>query len=138
MNPSKTSREEMLSSCGELGPEDGVDPRDFHRKKTKPRVNRKALQLCSEVQRTLNAVFGGECGDALLRDLQVVSAEPAPNVARLRVTICQVSSEEPYSPELILTHLHRAQGMLRSQVAAAICRRRAPELVFRVVDDPGP
>ena len=49
---------------------------------------------------------------------------------RLLVT---VSLPESMPAEQVLLRLDRARGKLRSEVAAAVRRRRAPELVFRVL-----
>lgn len=120
---------EMQSLASDLGPDDGLAPRAIVTHEPRGRSNRKTLQLCGEVERTLNAVLAGECGDDLLRDVTVVSVVPAPHAARLLVT---VSLPEAVPPEQVLQRLDRARGRLRSEVAAAVRRRRAPELVFRV------
>ena len=87
MKPKEPSREDLLSSCSEVGPEDGVDPR-YTVRSPRPRVkNRKALQLCAQVAETLREVLGGDCGDEQLRDLTVQSVVPAPNSSRLLVTL---------------------------------------------------
>jgi ribosome-binding factor A len=116
---------ELLKACAEVGPEDGADPRDFFRKRP-PRVpNRKALQLCSQVAQALDGVLR-TCGDDVLRDLTVVSVVPAPNAGRLLVTL-----SGPVEAGLAQERLQRASGLLRSEIAAAVHRRRAPELTFR-------
>jgi ribosome-binding factor A len=126
MNPKKPSSEELLKACAEVGPDDGLDPRDLLRE-PKPRVpNRKALQLCGQVARTLDGVLR-TCGDDVLRDLTVVSVVPAPNAGRLLVTLTG-----PVEAAVALEHVRRAAGLLRSEVAAVIHRRRAPELTFRL------
>ena len=88
---------------------------------------RKALQLCRQVAEALHWALGG-CGDAVLHALRVVSVEPAPNAVRLLVTV----EADGVAPVAALEHLRRAAGLLRSEVAAGINRRRAPELTFRV------
>ena len=49
--------------------------------------NRKALQLCGEVGRTLSQVLAWESGDDLLRDVVVDSVTPAPDSSRLLVIV---------------------------------------------------
>jgi ribosome-binding factor A len=126
------SRRQLLSSCTEIGQDDGVDPRTFFRKSTRQRTNRKAVQLCAEVARTLSCLLGGESGDELLRSTVVESVQPAPDSTRVLVT---VSIQAPAGTEIprVLERLHHSSGWLRSEVAAAIHRKRVPELVFRVV-----
>jgi ribosome-binding factor A len=133
MSTRKPSRREMLSSCAEVGPEDGMDPRDFQRQAAPRVANRKALQLCGQVMRTLHHVLSGECGDEVLRELIVHSVMPAPNTGRLLVTVALAASADTVDSSQVLERLQRAQGLLRSEVAAAISRRRVPELTFRLL-----
>jgi ribosome-binding factor A len=130
----KVSWQQLRSLCSELGEDDGLDPRQFFRKPSGKVANRKALQLCGEVARTLNLIFAGGCGDAVLRDLAVESVVPAPNASRLLVSVYRTAPSAGLSAEQVLEHLQRAHGMLRSQVAMAVHRRRAPDLTFRVVE----
>jgi ribosome-binding factor A len=117
--------------ASEEGPEDGVDPRTLPRYARGKVANRKALQLCREVERTLATLLAGGCGDAVLHDLLVQSVIPAPDSTRLLVTL---SFSGPTAVEAgdVLTRLHRAYGLLRSEVAAAIHRRKVPDLTFQV------
>jgi ribosome-binding factor A len=62
-----------------------------------------------------------------LQGLRVLSVEPAPHTGRLRVL---VEAADRIAAERALA---RATGYLRSEVAAAICRRHAPELLFEVM-----
>lgn len=131
MHFKKPSRKDLLSSCEDIGPDDGVDPRLPPRDFSRQPPRRKSLQLCSQVARTLNDVFAWECGDDLLQELIVESVQPAPNSGRLLVTV--LLSTETADVDQVMQRLHRAQGLLRSEVAAAIHRRRVPELTFRVI-----
>lgn len=120
--------------AAETGEDDGLDPREFFREDKYPRKpNRKALQLCGQVSDVLNQILSGECGDDVLRALHVVSVAPAPDASQLLVLVAQSPSEAQRSPNEIAARLERASGMLRSLVAAAVTRRRAPKLLFRVV-----
>ncbi len=132
MKSKKPSRHEMLSSCADVGPDDGLDPRAFFRKPSAGVPNRKALQLCRQAAQTLGQILAGECGDDLLRELIVESVQPAPNASRLLVTVALALSAAGVDPSEVLACLNRAHGRLRSEVAAAINRRKAPDLVFRV------
>src|SRR5262245_2927692 len=123
MKSREPSREELLSSCAEVGPEDGTDPRLFARKPTNKVPNRKALQLCAHVAEVLTGALG-ECGDELLRELVVAAVAPAPNSAHLLVTLATSPTAGPIAEEVVRRHLERAAGKLRSEVAAAIHRKR--------------
>jgi hypothetical protein len=128
MSSRKISRRELLSSCVEPGTGDGCDPRLDRREGTGKVSNRKALQLCAQVARTLASVFA-DCGDDVLRDLLIDSVTPMPNTSRLLVTVLPTATIET---SVLLDHLERARGKLRTEAVAAIHRRRAPDLVFRV------
>ena len=132
MKRQKPSRKDLLYACDEIRPDDGVDPRYFFRERSEKKPNRKALQLCGEVARTLGHALAWEVGDDLLRQLQVESVIPAPDSARLLVTVSLAAAPGTLLPEQIIERLQRATGKLRAEVAAAIYRRRVPELAFRV------
>lgn len=127
------SQKQLLLSCADVGPEDGSNPREFARKSSGRVPNRKALQLCGQVARTLGGILSGECGDEVLRNVFVESVRPAPDSSRLLVTVSPAGFAPPVEPAAVLERLYRAAGMLRREVAAAIHRRRTPELMFRVV-----
>jgi len=131
----KLSRKELLASCAEIGPDDGVDPRDDNRGASARRASRKTLQLCRQVARTLNAVLGG-CRDDVLNGLFVAAVQPAPNPGRLLVTVAASPAAAAFGASEVLAHLDKASSLLRCEVAAAIHRRRAPELAFRVAFQP--
>jgi ribosome-binding factor A len=124
------SRKDLLLSCSEVGPEDGADPRTFFRPAPARVTNRKALQLCDQVAQTLGFVLAGQRGDDLLRDLVVEAVVPAPNSAHLLVTLSMPA--DGLDPAQVVEHLQRATGLLRSEVAAAIHRRKVPLLTFHV------
>jgi ribosome-binding factor A len=126
----KISRRELLSSCTEVGAEDGRDPR-FDRREGSGKVpNRKALQLCAQVARTLMGAFA-DCGDDVIRDLCIESVTPAPNASRLLVTVRPLV---PLKTAVVLERLEHARAKLRMEAIAAIHRRRAPDLLFRVLE----
>lgn len=93
-----------------------------HRKK-----NYKALQLCRQVQRILTLEFAGFGGDEVLRDLYVADVTPAAGSSQLLVQV----SVPPNVPIVdVLERLDRVAPKLRAAVAAAITRKRAPDLSF--------
>lgn len=120
------------SLCAELGEDDGIDPRRFF-KNEDAGDDRKTQQLCKQVFRTLVLVLGGECRDAVLHEVEIQSVLPAPDSSRLLVTVEFGGSLRARTPEDILGRLQAVQPFLRCEVAAAICRKRAPDLVFQVL-----
>ena len=129
----KLLKPQIKQLCSELGPDDGLDPRWDCPSDGPKKGGRKTLQLCKQVERALNLVLAGDCGDALLTALQVVAVEPAPNSARLLVTLTSFSRHAGASASELLAHLHRASSRLRCEVAMAIHRKKTPELAFRVL-----
>ena len=125
MKPKRPSRREILSSCSEIRPDDGVDPRTFFRKSGRKPNNRKALQMCGEIARTVGAVLAWESGDEVLRSLAVDAVEPAPDSTRVLVTVHLQTPVENASVSQVLEHLDRSRGKLRTAVAAAIHRKRS-------------
>ncbi len=122
----KSSRQRLRTLCAEVHADDGSDPRVFFRKVRSPgKPDHKARQLCRQVRDVL---------DAILDDLTVVAVDPAPDSAHLLVTVAALTSDLPPDPLAILARLDRASGSLRSEVAAAITRKRAPLLTYRVVE----
>src|SRR5947209_20366602 len=102
MKSKRRSVKQMLEVCDAVGPEDGVDPRLVPRGSSGRRTNRKTLQLCSEIARTLNWVLAWESGDEVLRTLAVTSVSPAPNCRRVLVTVFQAAEQERAEPGEVL------------------------------------
>jgi ribosome-binding factor A len=116
--------------CAAFGPDDGIDPRDWAKGERAPVKNRKALQLCRQVEQTLHLALA-DCGDPLLNDLLIVDVIPFPDSTRLLIAVRSATGIAT-EPVLILEHLRQAAGLLRHEVAAGIHRRKTPDLVFRV------
>ena len=95
--------------------------------------DRKTLQMCSQVQRTLDQVMSGELGDDRLRDLYVSQVVPAPDANCLMVSVSPLGFAKDFQPSVVLARLAECTGRLRSELARAINRKKTPELLFRVV-----
>ena len=125
----RISRKDLLAAADSVGPGDGVDPR-YDSLETGRRPGRKTLQLCGQVMQTLAGVLA-EQRDGVLRDLMVNSVVPAGG-GRLLVRVAPSPSAAVRDAAVILERLAQAHGALRSEVAAAINRRKAPDLIFEV------
>jgi ribosome-binding factor A len=133
MTRRQPSQKQLQDLCGQPGPEDGLDPRETLRQDARKKGGRKAHQLCGQVAQALNYAFAAVCEDDVLRDLLVVSCQPAPDESRLLVSVGSALATR-CEPALVLDHLQRALGKLRTEVAAAIHRKKVPELTFCVVN----
>lgn len=128
----KPLRKHIRALCADVHEDDGVDPRDLLKKyQEPPKTRRKAQQLCGQVAETLGLVLADSHDDAL-NGLIVVAVEPAPDASRLLVTLRPSSPEAAFDPVEVLDRLEKASGRLRSEAAAAITRRKAPSLAFRL------
>jgi ribosome-binding factor A len=130
LNPKR--REELLAHCGELRDDDCVDPREYFRPTASSGRQRKTRQLCSQIAQALALILSSEFDNDLLLGLTVLAVEPAPNESQLLVTL-QSDAAQPHEREAVLARLVQATGFLRAGVAAAITRKRAPQLIFRVI-----
>ena len=119
------SRKPPLEVCSEWLADDGIDPRLVRKERGKV-SNRKALQLCRQVEHALVFALEGE----LLRDLIVRSVMPAPDSRRLLVTFAYSGVEQIGD---VIAALQGCYTKLRTTVAASIHRRKTPELSFQVV-----
>lgn len=124
-----------LTAAADHGREDELDPKRWHDRRTwhQPRkTGRKAMQLCGQVADALRTILPG-LADEVLHNLTVVSVEPAPNTGRLLVTVAGPVPADVTDQATRTERLTTAAGHIRTEVAAAVCRRKAPELVFRVI-----
>jgi ribosome-binding factor A len=135
MNRKRPSKQQLQSLCGEIHADDGIDPTEFFRPARKrDNSHRKAQQLCHQVADTLRLVLSGELGDELA-NLRVVSVSPAPDSSQLLVLVAPAFADSRVDADAVIASLNAAAGRLRSEVAAAITRRRAPKLLFQFVAD---
>ena len=90
-------------------------------------VERKARQFCRQVQRALNLALADRHADDGLNDLFVEDVSPAPDCGQLLVHVVIPADR---SINEVLSALRQDMPRLRSEVAMAITRKRAPELSF--------
>ncbi len=104
---------------------DGKDPR-YDKKESRGPHNRKAMQLCSQVQRALAFEFQlSSCEE--IRDMYVESVTPAPDSLHLLVTVV---IPEDLEPKDAYTVLEGSNKLFRIAVSQAINRKKTPELKF--------
>jgi ribosome-binding factor A len=134
MTLDKHTRAQMRAHCSEIHEDDGIDPRDFFKPETRRgKDNRKALQLCRQVAETLDQVLCSEIADELVSSLSVTSVVPAPDSSRLLVTLQIGLRPHEFDRPEIERRLADRRGQLRCAVAAAITRRKTPNLTFVII-----
>ncbi|HLT35894.1 MAG TPA: hypothetical protein VK034_06405 [Enhygromyxa sp.] len=95
-------------------------------------IERKVRQLCRQIHQRLDLVLIGELDDPTLDGLWVVDVQPEPGGSAVLVTVAAPDGAEL---EPIRASLDAARGRLRSEVAAAISRKRTPHLRFAVIPE---
>ncbi len=129
MKPGKTSLELMKQLCKEIREDDGVDPREFKKREQKRNYARRDRQLCAEVRRCLDLVLPEIMIQSGISVCEVLSVNPAPDISRLMVVV-GVDVEHLAVASQVLGLL---KGRIRTDVAQAVHRKKAPDLSFEVV-----
>ncbi len=112
----------------------GIDPSKSYESITgSPRARdskeeRKTAQLCREVRDTLSISIAA-LDDAALLCAYVADVFPDPDASHLRVLVITTGST---STDETRDALYRARGALRTEVAAALTRKRVPLISFLV------
>jgi ribosome-binding factor A len=94
-------------------------------------VTFKDQQLCEQVFQILSVAMA-DLGDEVLRQLSIETVEMGPDASRLSVAVLMPPGQAvPWDD--VMDRLGRVRGVLRSEIASGIHRKRTPELSFRVV-----
>ena len=109
---------------------------ETHKRSFDPREDRKTLQLCQQVRRTLILALAGECDDEVLRDIFVDSVEPMGNGSQLLVRV-SIPSKLGLPVWDVLARLNARSARLRATIARSISRKRVPGLSFAAVPEGG-
>ena len=90
-------------------------------------LERKTQQFCRQVQRALNLALADSSAPGLACELFVDEVSPGPDCGHLLVRIVV---PDGYCVADAMVALRNDASRLRSEVAMAIARKRAPELFF--------
>lgn len=122
----------LRALCAQPDEDDGIDPREDRRRALAAghKPDRKIWQLCKQVAQTVQLAMGALPQAGTLAGVTVQTVTPAPHAGRLRVILTVPDAQQQAA---VLAVVQRHAGRLRSEVAAAITRRRAPELTFDVI-----
>ncbi|MEO0604076.1 MAG: ribosome-binding factor A [Myxococcota bacterium] len=126
----KELRAQMRALCAELGPDDGLTS-DELAKQTRTPSPRRHRRLGGQIARALREALG-TTHDDVLYDVWVVDCTPDPDVSCFLVHVRYDGDGD------VLGHLAAARGWLRTEVANAIHRKRAPDLRFALAPEEEP
>jgi len=84
---------------------------------------------------TINVRLAGDLGDARLQSVFVDEVTPAPDAARLLISVRQAFPQPDCTPTDVLVALRGASGLIRCEVAGVVARKKVPELVFQVLPE---
>ncbi|MEO8706976.1 MAG: ribosome-binding factor A [Kofleriaceae bacterium] len=87
--------------------------------------------MCRQVFDALTYALA-ELADPLIDELVLVAVTPAPNAARVQVTMAFPPSHPGPDIPAALARLQAVASVLRQEVATEVTRARVPELVFRI------
>jgi ribosome-binding factor A len=119
----------------------GIDPSGFASSRSDKKTERKTHQLCREVRDVLSVALAS-LDDESLSDVWVADVLPGADPSHLRVVVMLPrASTDPSAGSTVgelqrldevYLALRKAAGLLRSEVANAIARKRTPQLNFEV------
>lgn len=131
----KRSLRELADFVASLGPEDGI-PSKILKKSEAPssgRTDKSARRLARAAERQLTLALQDARGDPVLGDLAIAGVDAVGDGTYLRVQVVPCNPTDPPPRERVLAALGQAAGWLRTELAAAVRRRRVPQLVFDYV-----
>ncbi len=99
--------------------------------------DRKMLQLCAAIRRTLELTLVGDFEDEVLQNMSIESVEPvAGNRVQVMFMVHPPGSELEKSE--VLARLEAARPHMIEEIARAVNRRSLPELTFWVIKEGEP
>ena len=132
MNQSKDWLNEARQLCGQIGPEDGIDPRIIARSGNRNPKSHKNQQLGKEARHILSMVFAGEFSDPVFQGLEVFDVSASDDGQFLIVSLAVTDASVLIDEVQILEKCQAVQGYLRSAIASAVKRKRIPMLKFEL------
>lgn len=93
---------------------------------------RKTQQLCRQVERRLSLVLAGELEDQRLEGISIIDVTPVQGAALLCVHVALPPGKTNAEAAEVHQRLLAASGWLRREIAAAISRKKTPQLTFSI------
>ena len=132
MDKSRDWLNEARQLCGQIGPQDGIDPRIIARARNRDPASHKSKQLGKEARHILSMVFAGELNDPVFQDLEVFDVAATDDGQFLVVSLAITDTSARIDEAQILEKCQALQGYLRSAIATSVKRKRVPMLKFEL------
>ena len=129
MKRKSASTEQIKQLCGEIREDDGVDPCQTKRRERKPGCEKGNRRLGAQIRRQLELVLPELLFRAGVSFCEILSVEPAPDTTRFSVVV--VVKKEDF--DVATDVLARRKGAIRTEVAGAIHRKKAPDFAFELL-----
>ena len=133
MKQSEDWLNEARQLCGDIGPDDGIDPRLIARATDRKTKSHKSRQLGKEAKHTLSMVFAGELGDPIFQQLEVIDVAATDDGQFLIVSLAGMGKSTEATEAQILEKCQAVQGFLRAAIAWSVKRKRVPTFKFKLV-----
>lgn len=134
MGTQRRSQAEMHKSCQQVHDDDGIPSRHRRIGHRRQKPDYHLSQLCQQVFEALTYILADGDVASPLDPLRVVTVVPAPDCSRLAVILWPDTDPASFNLARTLDTLERSAGRIRCEVAASISRKKAPSLVFQVLD----
>lgn len=126
----KNATTELIKQlCGEIRDDDGVDPRHAKRREQKPDYEKRDQRLGAQIRRQLELALPDLLLRSGVRFCEILSVEPAPDASRFSVAVVVNKEDVAVAIEV----LARRKGVIRTEVAGAIHRKKAPDFTFELL-----
>ncbi len=117
----------MRALCADVYDDDGEDPRLMARRRERRGADdKRARQLCGQIGRALALALAGRTGPPF-NGVGVAAVRPGADPSHVAVELTH-----PAPSPAVVAALIAQRGWLRAEAAAAIHRKRVPELVITV------
>ncbi len=131
MNQSRGWLDRARQLCGEIGEEDGVDPRLLSSTGTAEKKGHKSKQFGKAAKRVLSLKMS-EFSDPKLQSLSILEVTSQHEGQSLLVILCCDDRVSTHQEAELLQKLHALEGSLRAAIARAVKRKRIPSLRFKL------
>lgn len=118
--------------CAQPQEDDGVDPRRFFDRRRSHTNDKRVRQLCRQAFEALSLSLPEQ--DRSLAGVRLVAVRPGRDGSQLVATFGVNRALRESERRALECALARHRGRLRAEIARAVTRRHAPDLMFEIVE----